>query len=179
MTLRTLALGGGGSMLLSALPSAPRSPLTTACAGVPPRRPLFSFGVIADVQWADDDDGFNYGGTVARRYRGAFRTLERAVEWWLALSEPPVFIAQLGDLIDGINVKLGQSVSALEASLRELRRAPCPAINLVGNHELYNFDRAVLAGAAWLRHGDREFYSMTPAAGWRIVVLDPCETSEI
>ena len=50
-----------------------------------------------------------------RRYRGAFRTLERAVDWWNLLLEPPTFIAQLGDIIDGVNVDLGQSDSALEA----------------------------------------------------------------
>ena len=49
-----------------------------------------------------------------RRYRGAFRTLERAVDWWNLLLEPPTFIAQLGDIIDGVNVDLGQSDSALE-----------------------------------------------------------------
>ena len=33
----------------------------------PEQRPLFSFGVIADVQWADADDGSNYDKTVVRR----------------------------------------------------------------------------------------------------------------
>ena len=33
----------------------------------PEQRPLFSFGVIADVQWADTDDGSNYDKTVLRR----------------------------------------------------------------------------------------------------------------
>ena len=74
-----------------------------------------------------------------RRYRGAFRTLGRAVDWWTyvvrtltptltltrsrsrtlsrwnLLVEPPTFIAQLGDIIDGVNVELGQSERALEA----------------------------------------------------------------
>ena len=135
----------------------------------PEQQPLFSFGVIADVQWADTEDGSNYDRTVLRRYRGAFRTLERAVGWWNLLLEPPTFIAQLGDIIDGVNVDLGQSDSALEAALAALRRAPCPAVNIVGNHELYNFDRAQLARAPWLKHGDKEYHSFQPAAGWRVV----------
>ena len=98
--------------------------------------PIFSFGVIADVQWADHDDGYNYGGTVVRKYRGAFATLVRAVDWWNSLEDPPSFIAQLGDLIDGINAKLGQSVPALDAALAQFRRAPCQTVNIVGNHEL-------------------------------------------
>jgi len=155
--------------------SSPRSSAVVAAQS----RPLFSFGVIADVQWADSEDGSNFDGTVLRRYRGAFRTLVRAVEWWRALPEAPAFIGQLGDLIDGINVKLGQSVPALEAALNQLGRAPCPAVNIVGNHELYNFDRAQLSRASWLKHGDREYYSFSPAAGWRVVVLDPYQRALI
>lgn len=116
---------------------------------------------------------------MSRAYRGAFGNLVRAVDWWNALQQPPVFIAQLGDLIDGINVKLGQSAEALEAALVELRRAPCPVVNIVGNHELYNFDRAALAEASWLRHGDAEYYSFKPADGWRMVVLDPYQLALI
>ena len=50
---------------------------------------------------------------------------------------------------------------------------------VVGNHELYNFDREALAQASWLRHGDREYYSFAPAAGWRMVVLDPYQLALI
>ena len=146
---------------------------------VPPPAPLFSFGVIADVQWADDEDGYNFVRTVARRYRGAFRTLGRAVDWWKELPTPPKFIAQLGDLVDGCNVKLGQSVQALNMALAELDRSPCPSVNIVGNHELYNFDREALAEASWLRHGDKEYYSWKPADGWRMVVLDPYQRALI
>jgi manganese-dependent ADP-ribose/CDP-alcohol diphosphatase len=120
-----------------------------------------------------------FAGNVKRHYRGAFRTLERAVDWWRSLRTPPAFIAQLGDLLDGVNVKSGNSVPALEAALEQLERAPCPSVNIVGNHELYNFDRAALSAASWLRHGDREYYSFAPAAGWRVVVLDPYQLALI
>ena len=166
-----LAIGASASGGVLAL-SVPPSPRAASA-------PLFTFGIIADVQWADAEDGSNYDRTVVRHYRGAFRTLQRAVDWWRALPEPPSFIAQLGDIIDGVNVRLGQSAPALEAALSELRRAPCPSVNLVGNHELYNFDRRALAAAGWLRHGDREYYSFSPAAGWRVVVLDPYQLALI
>mmetsp|Transcript_32686 Transcript_32686/g.75234 ORF Transcript_32686/g.75234 Transcript_32686/m.75234 type:complete len:446 (-) Transcript_32686:783-2120(-) len=149
------------------------------------RASSFSFGVIADVQWADADDGTNYAKTVRRRYRGAFRTLGAAVDHWRARSlsplpsDRPLFVAQLGDLVDGLNARLGESDLALDRALRELDRAPCPAVNLVGNHELYNFDRAELARASWLRRGDREFYSFRPHEGWRVVVLDPYQIALI
>ena len=180
---RALVLGGGSLVCISGslLPSRRINARMASSSQQQPAapRPRFTFGLIADVQWADDEDGYNYDRTVARRYRGAFRNLVRAVDWWLELAEPPNFIAQLGDLIDGINVKLEQSESSLAAALAELRRAPCPAVNIVGNHELYNFDRASLAEASWLRHGDKEFYSFQPAAGWRMVVLDPYQMSLI
>ena len=131
--LSRIALCGGSMLHLgdfrphaTSCAPAQRSSAVTACA---PERPAFSFGVIADVQWADDEDGYNYDRSVVRRYRGAFRTLERAVEWWRSLPESPAFIAQLGDLLDGINVKLGQSTPALEAALSVLSRAPCRAVN--------------------------------------------------
>mmetsp|Transcript_51748 Transcript_51748/g.76717 ORF Transcript_51748/g.76717 Transcript_51748/m.76717 type:complete len:402 (+) Transcript_51748:34-1239(+) len=139
----------------------------------------FAFGVIADVQWADSPDGYNYAKTVKRCYRGALVTLENAVDWWNDLPNSPLFVAQLGDIIDGTNKKLGQTESALEAAFRHLDRAPCPSVNIVGNHELYNFDRRELASASWLRHGDREYYSFAPAEGWRIVVLDPYQIALI
>jgi len=143
----------------------------------------FSFGVIADVQWADTEDGYNYAKTVKRCYRGAFQTLGNAVDWWCDQSSHNninlSFIAQLGDIVDGINVKLKESDVALQKAIKELDRAPCPSINIIGNHELYNFDRTELTKASWLRHGNKEFYSISPSAGWRVIVLDPYQIALI
>eukprot|EP00588_Corethron_pennatum_P018372 CAMPEP_0194308140 /NCGR_PEP_ID=MMETSP0171-20130528/5046_1 /TAXON_ID=218684 /ORGANISM="Corethron pennatum, Strain L29A3" /LENGTH=384 /DNA_ID=CAMNT_0039060577 /DNA_START=43 /DNA_END=1197 /DNA_ORIENTATION=+ len=141
--------------------------------GVTPKKNQFTFGVIADVQWADAPDGYNYSRTVKRCYRGALATLASAVDWWQNLPEAPLYIAQLGDLIDGVNSQIGQTDSALAGALDHLARAPCPSVNIVGNHELYNFNREDLSKASWLRHGDAEFYSFFPAQGWRTIVLDP------
>lgn len=149
----------------------------------PPPSPAgrFSIGIIADVQWADAPDGQNYAKTVRRHYRGALTTLGDAVDWWLGFPEPdkPSFVAQLGDLVDGMNKRLGRSDEALRAALDQLDRMPCPSVNLIGNHELYNFDRRQLAEAPWLRHGDKEYYSFSPAVGWRVFVLDSYQISLI
>ena len=182
---RTIALNGCSAYCTINIhaPSASRSLATSATtaattAATAPPRPHFAFGVIADVQWADEDDGSNYANTVVRHYRGAFRALGRAVEWWRALPTPPSFVAQLGDLIDGRNAATdGASASALAAALAALDRAPCRTVNLVGNHELYNFDRVALSRAPWLAHGNHEFYSFKPAPGWRVTVLDPYQIS--
>ena len=128
---------GVGMGLAQCGPFAPPARATAAA-------PLFTFGIIADVQWMDAEDGYNYLRTVKRCYRGALEVLSLAVDWWGAHATPPMFIAQLGDLIDGQNSN-GRSLSALEGARAHLDRAHCPSINLIGNHELYNFNRAELA----------------------------------
>lgn len=45
--------------------------------------PVFSFGAIADVQYADLDDGWNYNKTYRRYYRAALLKLKRAVDVWI------------------------------------------------------------------------------------------------
>lgn len=45
--------------------------------------PLFSFGAIADVQYADCEDGWNFHQTYKRYYRGGLQQLKRAVDVWL------------------------------------------------------------------------------------------------
>ena len=66
---------------------------------------MFSFGVIADIQFADADDGQDFKKTVVRRYRNTLTVLHKAVDMWLAQAEdlgyPIQLIAQLGDIIDG------------------------------------------------------------------------------
>ena len=145
----------------------------------PPSPIKFSFGVIADVQWADSPDGFNYAKTAKRCYRGALTTLGNAVDWWMDLPRSPLFVAQLGDIIDGQNHQTGETEPALRAALGHLDRLSCPSVNLVGNHELYNFNREDLANASWLKHGDREYHSFSPVEGWKVIVLDPYQISLI
>ncbi|KAG0464184.1 hypothetical protein HPP92_020253, partial [Vanilla planifolia] len=48
------------------------------------KQPLFSFGVITDIQYADIPDGFSFFG-VPRFYRHSFQVLQRAVCKWNSL----------------------------------------------------------------------------------------------
>lgn len=68
-------------------------------AGGPPRptpgRPLFRFGVVADVQHADIPDGFSFNG-VPRYYRNALVLLRRAVQGFQA--QPVDFALHMGDV---------------------------------------------------------------------------------
>ena len=171
----------GGSLLYMA--SRHAVPAATEChVNTDVEVPLFSFGIIADVQWADVPDGSNFDGSVKRCFRGSLGVLSDAVDWWRAQPLSLTFVAQLGDLIDGRNAKLGTSQNAIEGALKHLRRAPCRVVSLIGNHELYNFDRPTLAtllGTAPESGGGREFYSFVPAQGWRIIVLDPYQESTL
>ena len=144
--------------------------------------PLFSFGVIADVQWADIPDGTGFGGRDRRYFRGALAVLTAAVDYWGAVR--PTFVAQLGDLVDGKskqNGARGGSAAALEAARAQLRRLPCRVVSLVGNHDLYNHPRDVLAAqlATAPPPDGREYYAFEPAAGWRVLVLDAYQESVI
>lgn len=66
------------------LPSGHGTPASTNQAEKPHgNMPLFSFGAIADVQYADCDDGWNFAKTRIRRYRGGLVQLARAVDVWL------------------------------------------------------------------------------------------------
>lgn len=122
---RALAYATGGSVILTATKMLAQSEES------PKSKALFKFGVIADVQWADIEDGYNYARTTKRCYRGALKVLRDAVAWW----EPRQldFVAQLGDLIDGQNSKLGASVSAMAAATSLLAKMSCRIVNIVGN----------------------------------------------
>ena len=67
---------------------------------------LFTVGLIADPQYVDKDDGYNYRKTRKRYYRTALKLTENAVNVW---NDPnhahpcPSLIVCLGDTIDGFN----------------------------------------------------------------------------
>ncbi|CAN0348005.1 unnamed protein product, partial [Ectocarpus sp. 8 AP-2014] len=109
----------------------------------PPGR-LFSFGAIADVQYADQDDGWNFKKDHRRYYRGGLRQLRGAVDVWLK-DETHRFVLQLGDVIDGSNKAHGKSETALRSVKAEVDRLaaslPLGVLSSLGNHELYNFPK--------------------------------------
>ncbi|XP_028821569.1 manganese-dependent ADP-ribose/CDP-alcohol diphosphatase-like [Denticeps clupeoides] len=151
--------------------------------------PLFTFGVIADVQYADIDDGANYTRTRARYYRNSVRLLRRACRAWSEEDVRPRFVLQLGDVIDGHNVKHGASERALETVLRELDGCPAEVHHVWGNHEFYNFSRDALLASALnsarlgdgrlAPPGDMYVYHFSPAPCFRLVVLDAYDVSII
>ncbi|CAI9557083.1 unnamed protein product [Staurois parvus] len=108
------------------------------------QEPLFTFGVIADIQYADKDDGYNYVKTRMRYYRSSLSLLRDATQEWASESARPAFIIQLGDIIDGFNVPLKTSESSLTKVLDEFEKLKIPIHHIWGNHEFYNFNRKQL-----------------------------------
>ncbi|KAL8561216.1 hypothetical protein ACOMHN_024473 [Nucella lapillus] len=99
------------------------------------------FGIIADVQYADVDDGSNFAQTRRRYYRAALESLQKTVSTWKSSHSNLAFVLQMGDLIDGVNIrKNGKQAAetALETALAPFKDLACPTYHMVGNHDLYN-----------------------------------------
>ncbi|XP_017548624.1 manganese-dependent ADP-ribose/CDP-alcohol diphosphatase isoform X2 [Pygocentrus nattereri] len=151
--------------------------------------PLFTFGVIADIQYADMDDGYNYHGTRKRYYRNSLRLLSDAVRWWEEGEERerrPGFILQLGDIIDGFNRRHSASKRALQTVLDEFSNCSAEVHHVWGNHEFYNFSRDELFNSVLDSRDKGEgsmeevyAYHFSPAPKFRFVVLDAYDLSII
>ncbi|KAJ8363745.1 hypothetical protein SKAU_G00125760 [Synaphobranchus kaupii] len=163
--------------------------------------PLFTFGVIADIQYADIEDGFNFKHTRKRYYRNSLRLLRNANEKWKGEAVQPSFIIQLGDIIDGFNKKYNTSERALETVVNELAKSAIEVHHVWGNHEFYNFSRDDLMISALnskttndrmptmsedsVENGnvsnteEGNAYDFSPAPHFRVVVLDAYDLSLI
>ncbi|CAN9508876.1 unnamed protein product [Ophioblennius macclurei] len=158
-------------------------------------KPLFTFAVIADIQYADMEDGYNFTRSSRRYYRGSLRLLGNAQRRWKEEDEEedggnkPGFLLQLGDIIDGFNKRDAASDRALETVLAQLRSGgPAEVHHVWGNHEFYNFSRKELLGselnsshrgtpAECPGRPDVYAYHFSPHAGFRFVVLDAYDVS--
>lgn len=156
----------------------------------PQQTPLFTFGVIADIQYADMDDGYNYSRTRRRYYRSSLQLLRNAQKSWSESPVKPDFILQLGDIIDGFNKGSGASERALERVLREFSSSPVEVHHVWGNHEFYNFSRSALLrsklNSSLHTHrdltgaragGDIYAYHFSPFTGFTFVVMDAYDVS--
>ncbi|XP_076856243.1 manganese-dependent ADP-ribose/CDP-alcohol diphosphatase isoform X2 [Brachyhypopomus gauderio] len=153
--------------------------------------PVFTFGVIADIQYADIDDGFNFHGTRKRYYRSSLQLLCNANRCWDQQLIKPSFILQLGDIIDGFNKKYGASERALQTVVGEFSNYSTRVHHVWGNHEFYNFSRSELCSSVidsrvhCVRVGDGVMsddvyaYHFSPAPNFRFVVLDSYDLSII
>ena len=114
--------------------------------------PLFRFGVVADVQYADQDTAG------ARHYRESLAKLGECASAMAA--EQPAFVIQLGDLVD-------TGAPNLDRILPVWQRMPGPRHHVLGNH-----DFVLPAGELVRRLGMPAPYYEFAAQGWRFIVLD-------
>ena len=156
-------------------------------------RCIFSFGVLADAQYADADNGMSYDKSRHRYYRPALTTLENAVRAIentgndaVMTHESTSFILQLGDLIDGKTGRMGKIKEALEkiSSVFEIYKGPIH--HVVGNHELYNFSKLELKSTAMFggtvsdegnHHKKPLWKEVVVHPGYRLVILDCYDVS--
>lgn len=142
-----------------------------------PAKPLQRIGLIADVQYVDDDDAFNYRKTRRRYYRSSLDRFRAAVDHWR--EEKIERVIQLGDLLDGKSSSQGKKDSDFAQLERVISGLPVPWHHCIGNHELYNFTEKELR--AWMSRDSRielkdaNFYAFSPAPGFLVVVLNSYE----
>jgi hypothetical protein len=122
---------------------------------------LFSFGVIADIQYADK----KIKGR--RDYRVSIPRLQKCVN---DLNQRDLaFTIQLGDIIDG-NETREQTLADLDAVFEEFDKLTMPKYHVVGNHCI-KAGKATLAKKLQLKSFYYDF-TVPEAKGWRFVVLD-------
>ncbi len=120
------------------------------------QKPLMTFGIIADIQYAPIPDGYSYGGR-PRYYRHSLVAARHAAEQFQ--KEKVTLVVNLGDIIDGkcqeIEKFCREEVQEYIPSAREndpghdavddVLNALSPyhgkIIHTYGNHELYNLSR--------------------------------------
>jgi hypothetical protein len=119
--------------------------------------PLFSFGVISDVQYADHDTAG------ARAYRDSLAKLGQCAE---ALNrERTEFVVHLGDLVD-------RDAASLDRVLPVWAKVPGPRHLVLGNHD-FVLPRDVLLRRLGMR---RAWYDFS-VRSWRFLVLDGMNVS--
>ncbi|XP_074870377.1 manganese-dependent ADP-ribose/CDP-alcohol diphosphatase isoform X2 [Carettochelys insculpta] len=160
----------------------------------------FSFGIIADIQYADLADGYDFWGSRRRYYRHSLHLLQSAVDEWNKEGTQLEFVLQLGDIIDGFNAQHNISESALRRVMNEFKKLSVPVHHTWGNHELYNFtrdylmqselnskcleDQHFLGSGAWgqVSPGDTAAehyyaYHFSPVPKFRFILLDSYDLS--
>ncbi|GAQ84663.1 manganese-dependent ADP-ribose/CDP-alcohol diphosphatase [Klebsormidium nitens] len=132
--------------------------------------PLFSFGVVADIQYADKENG-SYESQV-QRYREAPGKFEEAVHYFNSRKDELLFLLTLGDIIDG-NVTPEKTEEDFKVVLGVLDKLQIPAHHLLGNHCLSLPRERLLKD---LKMPARYSQHKLPHK-WRLVILDTMDVS--
>ncbi|KAJ7956156.1 Manganese-dependent ADP-ribose/CDP-alcohol diphosphatase [Quillaja saponaria] len=141
------------------------------------KQPLFSFGLISDVQYADIPDARSFLG-VPRYYQHSILVLERAVQRWND-HQKLRFAINLGDIVDGYCPK-NQSLNTVKKVVDVFQKFRGPIYHMIGNHCLYNLPRSKLLPLLTIQSPDgHAYYNFSPVPEFRFVVLDAYDISAI
>ncbi|XP_050225883.1 manganese-dependent ADP-ribose/CDP-alcohol diphosphatase [Mercurialis annua] len=141
------------------------------------KQPVFSFGVISDVQYADIPDGYSFHGT-PRFYRHSIQILQRAVEKWNSHGKLK-FVIDFGDIVDG-KCPRDNSLTAVKKVTGEYKKFNGPVYHMIGNHCLYNLPREKLLPLLHISNPNGlAYYDFSPSPDYRIVILDGYDISAI
>ncbi|EYU28624.1 hypothetical protein MIMGU_mgv1a025860mg, partial [Erythranthe guttata] len=128
-------------------------------------KPLHSFGVISDVQYADIPDGHS------------LHVLQRAVKNWN--HQNLKFAINFGDIVDGFCPK-DQSLTSVNKIINEFRLFNGPTYHMIVNHCLYNLPRDKLLPLLNIRNPNSlAYYEFSPIPEFRFLVLDGYDVSAI
>ena len=121
----------------------------------------FSFGAVADIQYADKGDRFS------RDFRDSLGKLDKAVSYFN--TQDLAFVVQLGDMVDGQSDK-DKNLEDYRKVLDIFNAIKAPKYHVAGNH-------CMTLGTSTLLQSfgtERLYYDFTvpQAPGWRFIVLD-------
>ena len=163
--------------------------------------PLFSFGVIADIQYVDAPDAMNFQNTTMRRYRQSFNIFKDAILSWDSLATAPKCAIVLGDILDGKSATMMNQEKCINDVLEASKAVNYEMLYCFGNHCHYSFSRNDLhskLSPSFLRSNEKEneneneksslggvcspqklYYDWAPYEGWRFISLDCYDISLI
>ena len=120
----------------------------TRCLSVPStkdiqfeKNSIFSFGVIADIQYVDAPDAMNFQNTTMRRYKQSFDIFKEAISSWDSLVDPPKCAIVLGDILDGKSATMMNQEKCINDVLQASSDSTNEMLYCFGNHCHYSFSR--------------------------------------
>lgn len=126
----------------------------------PPDTPLFSFGMISDIQYCDcNPEG-------SRFYRESLKKLRNCVNE--LNSKNLSFVVSLGDLIE-------RDFASYDSVLSILEQINAPVYHVLGNHDFSVADTEKTAVASKLGLSTNYYDFEFP--GWKFIALNGCEVS--
>lgn len=131
--------------------------------------PIFSFGLLADVQYADDETHVG----LDRHFRASLAKLESAITEFN--DHDLAFVVHLGDLID-------HDLENAGPVLEILSRSRAPVHHVLGNHDFASVNSPTGRsdpGTVIKTYGLETPYYPVDQPGWRFLVLDTNEVGVI